>query len=45
MSYVKLDEGYKIFYLDKGQGKNVVFIHGFLGSSWLFETQIDIFFR
>jgi len=43
MPFIELDEGYKIFYLDKGEGKNVVFIHGFLGSSWLFETQIEIF--
>jgi pimeloyl-ACP methyl ester carboxylesterase len=43
MSFVELNEGYKIFYIDKGKGKNVVFIHGFLGSSWLFESQIEIF--
>lgn len=43
MPYVELDEGYNIFYLDEGKGKNVVFIHGFLGSSWLFESQIKLF--
>ena len=43
MPFVELDEGHKIFYLDKGKGKNVVFIHGFLGCSWLFEAQIEIF--
>jgi pimeloyl-ACP methyl ester carboxylesterase len=45
MPYIELDEGYKIFYLDKGSGKNVVFIHGFLGCSWLFEAQIETFSR
>ena len=43
MPYVELDKGYKIHYLQKGKGKNLVFIHGFLGSTWLFEAQIDIF--
>ncbi|NVM17123.1 MAG: alpha/beta hydrolase [Candidatus Lokiarchaeota archaeon] len=43
MPYVELDKGYKIHYIEKGKGKNLVFIHGFLGSSWLFEAQIDHF--
>ena len=43
MPFVELDKGYKIFYLDKGKGKNLVFIHGFLGSSWLYQAQIDHF--
>lgn len=43
MPFTELEDGYKIFYLDKGKGKIVVFIHGFLGSSWLFENQIEIF--
>ena len=43
MPYVELDKGYKIHYLEKGKGKNLVFIHGFLGSSWLFEAQIEKF--
>lgn len=43
MPYVELDNGYKIHYLEKGKGKNLVFIHGFLGSSWLFEAQIEHF--
>jgi pimeloyl-ACP methyl ester carboxylesterase len=43
MPYVELDKGYKIHYLEKGKGKNLVLIHGFLGSSWLFEAQIDHF--
>ncbi len=33
MPFVELDIGYKIHYLEKGKGKNLVFIHGFLGSS------------
>ncbi|MHA1460175.1 MAG: alpha/beta fold hydrolase [Promethearchaeota archaeon] len=43
MPYVELDKGYKIHYLQKGKGKNLVFIHGFLGSTWLFEAQVDRF--
>ena len=43
MPYVELEKGYKIHYLEKGKGKNLVFIHGFLGSSWLFEGQIEHF--
>jgi len=43
MPYIILDNGYKIHYLQKGKGKNLVFIHGFLGSTWLFEAQIEHF--
>ncbi|MHA1231395.1 MAG: alpha/beta fold hydrolase [Candidatus Helarchaeota archaeon] len=43
MPYVEIENGYKIFYLDKGKGKNFVMIHGFLGSSWLFEAQVEYF--
>jgi pimeloyl-ACP methyl ester carboxylesterase len=43
MPFIELDKGYKIFYLEKGKGKNLIFIHGFLGSSWLFQDQIDRF--
>ncbi len=43
MPYVKISKDYKIYYLDKGKGKNIVFIHGFLASSWLFEAQVDYF--
>ena len=43
MPYVELDKGYRIHYIEKGKGKNLVFIHGFLGSSWLFEAQVDYF--
>jgi pimeloyl-ACP methyl ester carboxylesterase len=43
MPYAEIDKGYKIFYLDKGEGYNLVLIHGFLGSSWLFESQVEYF--
>jgi pimeloyl-ACP methyl ester carboxylesterase len=43
MPYIELEKGYKIHYIEKGKGKNLVFIHGFLGSSWLFEAQVDYF--
>lgn len=43
MPYITLDKGYNIHYLDQGKGKNIVFIHGFLGSTWLFEAQVEYF--
>lgn len=43
MPYVEIDKGYKVYYIEKGKGRNLVFIHGFLGSSWLFEAQLDYF--
>jgi len=43
MPFVELDKGYKIFYLDKGKGKNLIFIHGFLASTWVYQAQIDHF--
>ncbi|MHA1377456.1 MAG: alpha/beta fold hydrolase [Candidatus Helarchaeota archaeon] len=43
MPFVELDKGYKVYYIEKGKGQPVVFSHGYLGSSWLFETQIDYF--
>jgi len=43
MPFVKIDNGYKIFYLDKGKGRNLVYIHGFLGCSWLYEEIVEFF--
>lgn len=43
MPYVELENRYKVYYIEKGAGKNIVFIHGFLGSSWLFEAQVEHF--
>ncbi len=43
MPYVTLKKGYKIYYIDQGKGDVLVFVHGFLGSSWLFESQVDYF--
>ncbi len=43
MPFIELDKGYKIHYIEKGEGKNLVFIHGFLGSTWLFEAQVELF--
>ncbi|MHA1278768.1 MAG: alpha/beta fold hydrolase [Candidatus Helarchaeota archaeon] len=43
MPYITLKNGYKIYYIEKGQGDVLVFAHGFLGSSWLFEAQIEHF--
>ena len=43
MPFIELDKGYKIHYIEKGEGTNLVFIHGFLGSTWLFEAQVELF--
>ncbi len=43
MPSVEISKGYKINYIEKGKGRNLVFIHGFLGSSWVFEAQVDYF--
>ena len=43
MPYIKLNKGYKVHYLDKGKGKNLVYLHGFLGSSWIYEELIEYF--
>ena len=43
MPYIKLEKGYKVYYVDKGKGKNLVYIHGFLGSSWIYEEIIEYF--
>ncbi len=41
MPTVEIEKGYKINYLDKGKGKNLVYIHGYLGSSWLYEDFVE----
>ncbi|MFW9817994.1 MAG: alpha/beta fold hydrolase [Candidatus Thorarchaeota archaeon] len=43
MPYIELNNGYKIHYLDKGEGRNLVYTHGFLGSSWIYEDLIEYF--
>ena len=43
MPTVEIDKGYKINYIDKGNGKNLVYIHGFLGCSWIYEDQVEYF--
>jgi pimeloyl-ACP methyl ester carboxylesterase len=43
MPYINLDKGYKIHYLDEGEGENLVFIHGFLGSSWIYKDLVEYF--
>ena len=43
MPSVEIDKGYKINYLDRGNGKNIVYIHGFLGASWIYEDQVEYF--
>jgi pimeloyl-ACP methyl ester carboxylesterase len=43
MPYIKLDNGYKVYYLDEGKGSIIVYVHGFLGSSWIYEDLVDYF--
>ena len=43
MPTVEIDKGYKINYMDKGNGRNLVYIHGFLGASWIYEDQVEYF--
>lgn len=41
--YVKLKDGNRLWYEEKGKGTPIVFIHGWLGSSWHFSNQLDYF--
>jgi pimeloyl-ACP methyl ester carboxylesterase len=43
MPFVEIGKSYKIHYLDKGSGKNLVYIHGFLACSWLYEDFVEYF--
>ena len=43
MPYVKLKDGNRLWYEEKGKGMPIVFIHGYGGSSWDFSNQIDYF--
>ncbi|MFX1294064.1 MAG: alpha/beta fold hydrolase [Promethearchaeota archaeon] len=43
MPFVKTKKGYEIYYIEKGQGENLVFLYGFLMNSWVFETQMEYF--
>jgi len=43
LPFIKLEKGYKVHYLEEGKGENLVFIHGFLGSSWIYEDLVKYF--
>jgi len=43
MPYVTLQDGSQMYYIERGEGPTIVFQHGFLGSSWLFEKQVGYF--
>jgi pimeloyl-ACP methyl ester carboxylesterase len=43
MPYVELQDGVKLWYIEKGEGTPVVFVHGYWISSWEFEKEIDYF--
>lgn len=41
--YVRLKDGNRLWYEEKGEGMPIVFIHGWQGSLWHFSNQIDYF--
>jgi pimeloyl-ACP methyl ester carboxylesterase len=41
MPYVALEDGSKMWYIEKGKGMPIVFIHSWMGSSQLLEKQVD----
>jgi len=43
MPYVGLKSGDKLWYEEKGRGMPIVFLHGWMGSTWVFSNQIDYF--
>jgi len=43
--YAKLKDGNRLWYEEKGKGMPIVFLHGWLGSSWHFSNQIACFSR
>ena len=43
MPYVELKDGNRLWYEEKGEGMPIVFLHGWMGSSWHFSNQIDFF--
>ena len=43
MPYVKLKDDNRLWYEEKGRGMPIVFLHGWLGSSFCFSNQIDYF--
>jgi pimeloyl-ACP methyl ester carboxylesterase len=43
LAYVELQDGIKLWYIEKGEGTPVVFVHGYWISSWEFEKEIDYF--
>jgi pimeloyl-ACP methyl ester carboxylesterase len=43
MPFVGLEDGNKLWYEEKGSGMPIVFLHGWMGSSFCFSNQIDYF--
>ncbi len=43
MPFVEIESGYKIHYIEKGQGKNLIYIHGFLGNALIYKDQVEHF--
>jgi pimeloyl-ACP methyl ester carboxylesterase len=41
--YVELKDGNKLWFEEKGRGVPIVFLHGWLGSSFCYSNQIDYF--
>jgi pimeloyl-ACP methyl ester carboxylesterase len=43
MPFVTLKDNSRMYYIEQGKGPVVVFVHGWVGSSWLFEEQVKYF--
>ena len=43
--YVGLKDGNRLWYEEKGEGMPIVFLHGWVGSSFCYSNQIDYFSR
>lgn len=43
MPYVELKDGNRLWYEEEGSGMPIVFLHGWMGSSFCFSNQIDYF--
>jgi len=43
MPFVTLKDNSRMYYIEQGKGPVVVFVHGWIASSWVFEAQVKYF--
>jgi pimeloyl-ACP methyl ester carboxylesterase len=43
MPFVTLKDNSRMYYVEQGKGPAVVFVHGWIASSWVFEAQVKYF--